>query len=335
MTATHRPPARPRPRPRPRPADALAPGSLFQRNWRIAHRLGAGAFGTVYAAYDRTLKRLVALKVDHSRARNSSLLNEYIAYVHLALVTQRARQRHAFPTVHAFSASASASASVAFLAMDLMGPSVHAMMLSYAQPFTNAQIVQIGLRVIYLLSIVHHAGYVHRDVKPSNLLFPHGSANVTQLYLIDFGLAYKLLDDGANLKPPPRNSNYAGTPVYASMHVRRGHSPRPRDDLESLAYTLLHLFTNQLPWLSEHDWHRCRTIKRRMSVKRICEHLPHFQPFLRTVRSLQPHQLPPYELLMDLLKPLAHLPHHHPQQCSRRSKINTSHTTHLSPPRRQ
>jgi hypothetical protein len=47
---------------------------------------------------------------------------------------------------------------------------------------------------------------------------------------------------------PPRSAPCRGTIRYASVHAHLGRTPSRRDDLESLAYTLLFLLNGRLPW---------------------------------------------------------------------------------------
>ncbi len=57
------------------------------------------------------------------------------------------------------------------------------------QKFPSSTIVEIGLQLLDRLEILHYEGYVHLDLKPSNIIF---SQDKTTLYLIDFGFATKL-----------------------------------------------------------------------------------------------------------------------------------------------
>lgn len=93
--------------------------------------------------------------------------------------------------------------------------------------------------------------FVHGDVKPENFLMgPTGSPNEKRLYLCDLGLATRWRDAvcGTHVEYDQRPDVFRGTVRYASVHAHLGRTASRRDDLESLAYTLLFLLKGRLPW---------------------------------------------------------------------------------------
>lgn len=93
--------------------------------------------------------------------------------------------------------------------------------------------------------------YVHGDIKPENfLLGPPDTNRSKRLYLVDLGLAMKYRDGryGGHVKYDQRPDDFRGTVRYASVHAHLGRTSSRRDDLESLAYTLIFLLKGRLPW---------------------------------------------------------------------------------------
>ncbi|KAG6414502.1 hypothetical protein SASPL_127304 [Salvia splendens] len=109
----------------------------------------------------------------------------------------------------------------------------------------------IAIEAISILEKLHSRGYVHGDVKPENfLLGTPGTADEKKLFLVDLGLAVRWRDNstGLHVDYDQRLDVFRGTVRYASVHSHLGRTGRRRDDLESLAYTLIFLLRGRLPW---------------------------------------------------------------------------------------
>nr|XP_048317923.1 uncharacterized protein LOC112493072 [Ziziphus jujuba var. spinosa] len=82
------------------------------------------------------------------------------------------------------------------------------------------------------------------------LLGRPGTSNEKKLYLIDLGLASRWKDasSGSHVDYDQKPDVFRGTVRYASVHAHLGRTGSRRDDLESLAYTLIFLLRGKLPW---------------------------------------------------------------------------------------
>jgi serine/threonine protein kinase len=93
---------------------------------------------------------------------------------------------------------------------------------------------------------VHESGYIHRDLKPDNILLGRKSSHM-DLYLIDFGLSRKYLDNNCIHCPYSENVNFKGNIVFSSKNCLLGVSPGRRDDFESICYLLIFMQQGALP----------------------------------------------------------------------------------------
>ncbi len=93
------------------------------------------------------------------------------------------------------------------------------------------------------LSAAHHAGVVHRDIKPGNLLLDD-EGNV---YLSDFGIALAPSQPG-DVGDELRS---VGSPAYASPEQMTGQAITSRSDIYSLGVLIFELLTGQLPYRTQ------------------------------------------------------------------------------------
>ncbi|PIL27926.1 hypothetical protein GSI_09961 [Ganoderma sinense ZZ0214-1] len=105
-------------------------------------------------------------------------------------------------------------------------------------------------QMLDVIEHVHDKGILHCDIKPRNFVFGSQSEGKGgRLHLVDFGLSRPWIDPKTG-KPFPEelNVSFRGTLHLASRNVHLGHTPSRRDDIVSIAYTLVKLLTGTLPW---------------------------------------------------------------------------------------
>lgn len=155
----------------------------------------------------------------------------------------------------------------------------------------------------------HLQKLIHRDVKPGNFAMGKGS-NSSSLYILDYGLAkrYIHLKTGQHISYN-QSTQLVGSARYASIHTHMGVEPARRDDLESLAYTLIFLKKGHLPWqgilteCKKENFDKIMEVKSTTSTEEICRGLPvQFAHFLHHCKALEFAETPNYKLLQKLLK---------------------------------
>ncbi|MEN8149153.1 MAG: serine/threonine-protein kinase [Planctomycetota bacterium] len=103
--------------------------------------------------------------------------------------------------------------------------------------------VRVAIQAADALGHAHDIGYLHRDIKPGNiLLYSDGTARVT-----DFGI----VKDIRTLRGFLVNGKKVGTAAYASPEQCTGKRLGPATDLYSLGATLYHMVCGRPPFVAE------------------------------------------------------------------------------------
>ncbi|KAG9310350.1 kinase-like domain-containing protein [Chiua virens] len=259
---------------------------LFRGRYRLLALAGRGSWGLVCFAHDLQQRMTVALKFsrDPLVARN-----ELRTYTLLAGI-------EGIPIL----SDAFSNFDHTVLCLEKFGTDLEA--LKQRQGVLPVPTVyKIGRHLVETLQKIHIAGVVHRDVKPANILLDFTPDS--QPRLSDFGLTtgYRHPLTGQHL-PLSFLVYNAGTQPFMSTNAHMRFRYSRRDDMESLAYTLIYLVIGSLPWSSENDHFKCARKKANFSLTSIYRGLPPaLQLFLCHVRGLSYEEAPDYTYLMDLL----------------------------------
>jgi serine/threonine-protein kinase len=208
-------------------------GRVLAGRYRIESALGSGASANVFAAFDTTLQRRVAVKVLHpALAADGGFLRRFRAEAQAAAALANA---HVL-AVHDWGEDAQGP----FLVLEFLGGGSLRDMLDEGTRLSLAQAVAVGAQAAEGLAYAHARGFVHRDVKPANLLFDEEG----RLRVADFGLARALAE--ASLTEPAGTT--VGTARYAAPEQALGHRVDGRADVYSLALVLYEAVTGIVPF---------------------------------------------------------------------------------------
>jgi serine/threonine protein kinase len=112
------------------------------------------------------------------------------------------------------------------MVMDLLGPSLEDLFNLCSRRFTVKTVLMLADQMISRLEYIHFKNFIHRDVKPDNLLMGIGR-HCNQVYLIDFGLAKKYRSGRTAQHIPYReHKNLTGTARYTSINTHLGIEQR-------------------------------------------------------------------------------------------------------------
>lgn len=214
-------------------------GRTLDGRYRIEALVARGGMATVYVASDLRLRRNVAIKVMHA-----SLAEDH-EFVHRFEREARAAAQLANPHVVAVHDQGhDAETGAIYLVMEyVVGRTVREIMAARGA-LTEVQALAVLDPVLQALAAAHDAGFVHRDVKPENVLVgDDGRIKVT-----DFGLARAI---AASSLSAATQGVLIGTVAYLSPEqVERGYADA-RSDVYGAGVLLYEMLTGEVPHSGE------------------------------------------------------------------------------------
>jgi eukaryotic-like serine/threonine-protein kinase len=210
------------------PAQDQATAPEHWGHLRLLDRIGRGAFGDVYRAWDTRLDREVALKLLPVSATKGDSRGSVIVDEGRLL----ARVRH--PNVVTIYGADRIDDRVGLWMEFIKGRTLQ-QALEQGKAFSAIEIVDVGIELCHAIAAVHGAGLLHRDIKPHNVML----ADDGRVVLMDFGTGCELADTSP--------AGLAGTPLYLAPELLSGQEPTVRSDIYSLGVLLYRLVTGSYP----------------------------------------------------------------------------------------
>lgn len=206
--------------------------------YEIGAVLGRGAMAEVRAGWDTRLGRAVAIKtLLPDLAEEPGVRRRFEGEA-------RAAARLAHPNAVAVF-DVGEEGGVPFMVMEqVLGPTLEEELR--LGPLDAERLRRLGGELLAALGAAHHAGLVHRDVKPANvLLAPDGSAKVA-----DFGIAKAVVDDETATRQMDLTTagHTPGTVAYMAPERLAGQPASVQSDLYSVGVVLYESLTGTRPF---------------------------------------------------------------------------------------
>ncbi|MCG8651223.1 MAG: serine/threonine protein kinase, partial [Pirellulales bacterium] len=204
--------------------------------YEVSGVIGSGGMGIVLKAVERSLDRVVAIKVLSPHLASSGAARKRFARE--AKAAAAIVHPNVIP-IHRVSNDAQRP----YLVMAYVRGRSLQRRLDQEGPLETEEILRIGIQIAAGLSAAHAQGLVHRDIKPANILLDEGTERVT---ITDFGLA-RTVDDATMT----RSGVIAGTPQYMSPEQAQGNPVDVRSDLFSLGSVMYAMCVGHSPFRAE------------------------------------------------------------------------------------
>lgn len=239
----------------------LAPGEEIAPGYRVVELISRGAALDVYEVYsDERLCSCIAKAVrpdrrDVTRVRDRLLLEgkllETLAHPHLP---------RAFETVH--------EPHPVVVIETIVGLTLEEVIVERSRRLPSTDLAHLGRQLSSATQYLHAAGYLHLDIRPSNVMAANGIAT-----LIDLSIA----------RPSGVVPRGTGTREYMSPEQARGDEVTPASDAWGIGATLYHAATGVAPFAPHDDAERAAFADR--ALLQLARPAP---PLIRWGRRLHP-----------------------------------------------
>lgn len=216
---------------------------LLNNRYQVLDVLGGGGFSTTFLVEDThmpsrrrcVLKQLKPVSVDPSI---QTLVQERFQR-EAAILETLGEVSDQIPRLYAYFTEAHQY----YLVQELIEGRTLAEVIQTQQALSEATVLDILMRLLPIIDLIHQRGIIHRDIKPENIILRSQDGKPV---LIDFGAVKETLGTVVNAEGQPTSSVVIGTPGFMATEQSRGF-PTYASDLYSLGLTAIYLLTGKFP----------------------------------------------------------------------------------------
>src|SRR2546421_4536067 len=209
--------------------------------YEVREHIATGGMASVFKTWDHRVQRLVAMKVLRSLDKNDlRAVERFRREARAAAALAHPNAVTIYDFVEEFGQY--------FLVMEYIhGPTLKKEILD-RRHLQALETLEIAAQVCAVLQVAHTRGFIHRDIKPQNIMLASSGATVTSIgsllvKLTDFGIVRVAEDAGLT------NSGIVlGTADYLSPEQARGEKLTASSDLYSLGVVMFEMLAGRPPF---------------------------------------------------------------------------------------
>ncbi|MCF6311128.1 MAG: serine/threonine protein kinase [Verrucomicrobiales bacterium] len=256
--------------------------------YEIKNKIGRGGVGAIYKAYDKTLKRDVAIK--RLLPIEETHLNDSTNHTLTREVDALSRLHH--PNVINLFAFEEDEEGPYVVMEYIKGNTIRDIVKYDAMTLDN--LINVANQTLDPLITAQELGLLHRDIKPDNIMLQWLSSGSFQVKILDFGLAKFSLTP--SLQTLDQTGAFMGSIDYLAPEQLDRHPLDARTDLYSLGCVFYYCLTQRSPFEGD------------TPAETMSNHLDHTVTHISQIRQDVPHAIAEWLMLL-----IARQPEHRPE----------------------
>ncbi len=206
---------------------------LLAGRYRLIEQIDAGGTAVIYRARDEMTSQIVAVKIlKPELTKNDEFVQRFKKEVQASLKLRHANIIRAY--------DAGLDNGMYYIVMDLIEGKTLKHLININGPLPTKYVVNIAKKLCLALEYAHVKGFVHRDIKPHNVLIDMSG----EPFIADFGIAKNLAQNTITME----DNSVMGSVHYFSPEQAKGERADRRSDIYSLGILMYEMVTGRVPF---------------------------------------------------------------------------------------
>lgn len=273
-------------------------GNYFVNKKKI---IDEGSISTVFLGEDKFQRTNVAvLQLE---------IGEYEKFFNETFILQRIHGKGNFPQLYATFQDENHY----YLVENLMGPNLKVLYKICNKNFDYYTVVNIAIDLIKNIKVLHDLGFIHRDLKPDNLVYGNlcfeNYESRNEIGIIDFSHSKIKYKSNGELKYSNKKVKFRGNYCFSSTNALNCNDINEKDDIISIFYILIYFMKGSLPWkikklkgerLSKKE---IIEIRKEWPVEKLCYNIPNeFKNLAKKIIDIPKDEKIDYKYIMNELR---------------------------------
>lgn len=208
-------------------------GSLLAGRYRLLEKIASGGSAHIYRAVDEKTQQIVAVKIlKKELTKNYEFVQRFKKEVQASL-----KLRHA-NIIRAYDAGLDGDSY--YIVMELINGRTLKQLIVSEGPLPVKYVISVAKKLCLALEYAHVKGFIHRDIKPHNVMIDESG----EPYIADFGIARNTASNTITSE----ESAVMGSVHYFSPEQAKGERVDKRTDIYSLGVLVYEMMTGRVPF---------------------------------------------------------------------------------------